>query len=769
MKFTSVIFVLLFTLQISAQQVNISGTVTDFNFISPLQNTSVVVKDNNTSEILGTDTTDSNGNYTITIIIDDVNDPSLPDDFYLSRAFPNPYNPATNLLFSVPLSGSYTISIYNILGERFYTQEFSLEPGSYKFNVSGLGSAGVYLFNISGNDFTQTEKLMLLDGGKRNVNVILSSGSNYLSKKLDNELLVEFSRTGYEDKDSVINILPNITLDAELSQIPTQDTIDFHSEFTLLPTSQPGENLDVTELDGYFSGTTNTNGTYDASANVSFIFDPANPSNRIYNPSSFNVSVTGSNVQQKDTSFVIDGSNLNWTSTITQLPIQKQAYAFGAVTDENDGLGNALVELFDAGTNQFKDSVRSLSNGFWESDYFYQGYEYDDNDLYALIDSVRFEFSAVNHESRVKTEVFSNVLEVNVFLPTIPPPVYDFTIHFFDVNGNVISNSDITITWLDSTITYSNNNGVISISKGLYNVASTDSAELWHTNQTDYLHWTIARTYELNQYDKEPIFQNVDWNSNAYFNIAQIDSLDNIYIFAIPRTVSYSGGTLQTDEAPYTTMMNRDPGFVIHSKPYPGIPNQRWVQLEENGTTGDPIPVDQLDRALEKFQYVFAACTLSNGVITQVNEPIQRLSINSPEWQQYVNEEFKNLHYTYFANVPPGNNVTWTIDPDLRIYNSFSQYPTSETDGVILSETHAQIANTSSSPTYVSDLNTGQLTETGLTMLRTNKLMRTWTQYYPTSNKPEKKEFKENTLYTTTSTYDSEGQRIIYTVMEENK
>lgn len=95
MKLLSTIYLLFFSLQISAQQTNISGTVADFNFSSVLENTSVVVKDNYTSEILGTDTTDSNGNYIITFIIDDVNDPSLPDEFYLSHAFPNPHNPAT--------------------------------------------------------------------------------------------------------------------------------------------------------------------------------------------------------------------------------------------------------------------------------------------------------------------------------------------------------------------------------------------------------------------------------------------------------------------------------------------------------------------------------------------------------------------------------------------------------------------------------------------------------------------------------------------------
>ncbi len=88
----------------------------------------------------------------------------LPDEFSLSQNYPNPFNPSTTIGFSIKEAGSYSIRIYNmlgqlveVLGQREYT------PGSYKiiWNAGGL-SSGIYFYHLGGENVSITKKLLLM-------------------------------------------------------------------------------------------------------------------------------------------------------------------------------------------------------------------------------------------------------------------------------------------------------------------------------------------------------------------------------------------------------------------------------------------------------------------------------------------------------------------------------------------------------------------------------------------------------------------------------
>ena len=95
----------------------------------------------------------------------------LKDGSYmLGNNYPNPFNPTTNINFSVPENAFVNLSVYNVLGEKI--QELvnsNLFPGSYtvNFNASGLPS-GVYFYKISTNSggrnggFAETKKMLLI-------------------------------------------------------------------------------------------------------------------------------------------------------------------------------------------------------------------------------------------------------------------------------------------------------------------------------------------------------------------------------------------------------------------------------------------------------------------------------------------------------------------------------------------------------------------------------------------------------------------------------
>ncbi|OGC81905.1 MAG: hypothetical protein A2W07_00630 [candidate division Zixibacteria bacterium RBG_16_43_9] len=101
---------------------------------------------------------------------------NLPNSYELSQNFPNPFNPYTNISFSLKAQGSTlkgsirtSLIIYNILGQKVKTllDEEKL-PGSYKVIWDGkddLGkevASGIYFYQLKTPDYTATKKMILL-------------------------------------------------------------------------------------------------------------------------------------------------------------------------------------------------------------------------------------------------------------------------------------------------------------------------------------------------------------------------------------------------------------------------------------------------------------------------------------------------------------------------------------------------------------------------------------------------------------------------------
>jgi len=94
---------------------------------------------------------------------------SLPERFHLNQNFPNPFNPATNIEYSVPTRSHVTIEVYNILGQkiRILTDE-SNPAGDHQITWDGNDSrgaevsTGVYFYRFQAGDFAETKKMILL-------------------------------------------------------------------------------------------------------------------------------------------------------------------------------------------------------------------------------------------------------------------------------------------------------------------------------------------------------------------------------------------------------------------------------------------------------------------------------------------------------------------------------------------------------------------------------------------------------------------------------
>lgn len=87
-----------------------------------------------------------------------------PSNFELSQNYPNPFNPTTNIKYSVPEKSNISLKIYNSLGEEIKTLLSGLhDAGNFVVTFDGTGlSSGVYFYELKGDDFRLTKKLMLM-------------------------------------------------------------------------------------------------------------------------------------------------------------------------------------------------------------------------------------------------------------------------------------------------------------------------------------------------------------------------------------------------------------------------------------------------------------------------------------------------------------------------------------------------------------------------------------------------------------------------------
>ena len=93
---------------------------------------------------------------------------NIPVEFILNQNFPNPFNPATNINFNLPVDSYVTLKVFNILGQEVETLlNKNINAGAYNviFNTSGFNS-GVYLYEldakgVNGINYTSVRKMIL--------------------------------------------------------------------------------------------------------------------------------------------------------------------------------------------------------------------------------------------------------------------------------------------------------------------------------------------------------------------------------------------------------------------------------------------------------------------------------------------------------------------------------------------------------------------------------------------------------------------------------
>ena len=93
-----------------------------------------------------------------------VNTQTIPENFSLSQNFPNPFNPTTNIEFTMPKDGNVTLKVYDMIGSEVKTLvEGNHKAGIYNIYFDGSElSSGVYFYRLTAGNFTQTRKMILI-------------------------------------------------------------------------------------------------------------------------------------------------------------------------------------------------------------------------------------------------------------------------------------------------------------------------------------------------------------------------------------------------------------------------------------------------------------------------------------------------------------------------------------------------------------------------------------------------------------------------------
>ena len=94
---------------------------------------------------------------------------TVPEGYCLYQNYPNPFNPATTISYSIPKEAEIQVSIYNMAGSivKTYVKNHK-NAGQYSIVWNGKSnsgfdvSSGVYLITLHANEFTATQKVMLL-------------------------------------------------------------------------------------------------------------------------------------------------------------------------------------------------------------------------------------------------------------------------------------------------------------------------------------------------------------------------------------------------------------------------------------------------------------------------------------------------------------------------------------------------------------------------------------------------------------------------------
>jgi hypothetical protein len=109
---------------------------------------------NTTGAIKSVQASDVNGNLYKPVIVPTV---------FSVRNYPNPFNPSTAIELSLPTASDWTVSIYNVAGQKVFETSGHSEAGIHQVEWNAMAQAsGIYFYKVVTDQFSATKKMVLL-------------------------------------------------------------------------------------------------------------------------------------------------------------------------------------------------------------------------------------------------------------------------------------------------------------------------------------------------------------------------------------------------------------------------------------------------------------------------------------------------------------------------------------------------------------------------------------------------------------------------------
>jgi hypothetical protein len=89
----------------------------------------------------------------------------VPETITLYQCYPNPFNPSTEIRFSLPEATSVSLKVFDINGRHITTLVNSTELGSGYHNITFNGeaySSGMYIYVLETENTINAQKMMLI-------------------------------------------------------------------------------------------------------------------------------------------------------------------------------------------------------------------------------------------------------------------------------------------------------------------------------------------------------------------------------------------------------------------------------------------------------------------------------------------------------------------------------------------------------------------------------------------------------------------------------